>query len=353
MAGRRMNGEGSVYHRCSDDRWVGAVVVGYTPTGTVRRKTVSAKTKTEVLAKMKAVRRQIEDGLPPQDDRLTVGQLLDRWMADVLRHQVAPIAFENYRSVAESPHPADARTQAAQQADACRRGCPDVGQARCRLLGQHRSSHQGPSGPGAEPGRAVGTDRPQRRRRHPGTPGRPQRGANAYAEAGPPAARVLERPSPRGAVRHDARPRTPARRGTRAVVDRRVAGSGSARDQPIVEAGRGLTRAGRGEDGQEPAVAEHSQARDRVFEEPQISARLTSVWPWGRRGWIPARSSRHRLGRRSTLATSTVISWASAREQASGGGTPTNFAIRRPRSCWRRESRSRWSPIFSGTPQSG
>jgi len=60
-----------------DDRWVGAVVIGYTASGTVRRKTVSAKTKTEVLAKMKAVRRQIDDGLPPQDDRLTVGQLRD------------------------------------------------------------------------------------------------------------------------------------------------------------------------------------------------------------------------------------------------------------------------------------
>ncbi len=41
---------------------------------------------------MKSVRRQLDDGLPPQDDRLTVGQLLDRWMADVLRHQAAPIA---------------------------------------------------------------------------------------------------------------------------------------------------------------------------------------------------------------------------------------------------------------------
>jgi integrase len=35
-----MNGEGSVYHRASDDRWVGAVVIGYTAMGTVRRKTV-------------------------------------------------------------------------------------------------------------------------------------------------------------------------------------------------------------------------------------------------------------------------------------------------------------------------
>jgi len=61
-----MNGEGSVDHRTSDDRWVGAVVVGYTAKGTVRRKTVSAKTKTEVLTKIKAVRRQLDDGLRPR-----------------------------------------------------------------------------------------------------------------------------------------------------------------------------------------------------------------------------------------------------------------------------------------------
>ena len=95
MTGRRMNGEGSVYQRTSDGRWVGAVTVGYTATGTMRRKTVTAKTKAEVLTKMRAVRRNLEDGLPTPDDRLTVGQVLDRWMNDVLRHQVAPIAFEN------------------------------------------------------------------------------------------------------------------------------------------------------------------------------------------------------------------------------------------------------------------
>ena len=46
-----MNGEGSVYLRTSDNRWVGAVTIGYTASGTMRRKTVTAKTKTEVLAR--------------------------------------------------------------------------------------------------------------------------------------------------------------------------------------------------------------------------------------------------------------------------------------------------------------
>ena len=107
-----MNGEGSVYHRASDDRWVGAVVIGYTTTGTVRRKTVSAKTKTEVLAKMKAVRRQIDDGMPPQDDRLTVAQLLDRWMEDVLRHQIGTDRLRQLPERGGVAHPPDIGTQA-------------------------------------------------------------------------------------------------------------------------------------------------------------------------------------------------------------------------------------------------
>ena len=53
MAGRRGNGEGAVYQRASDGRWLGAVVVGYDPEGRPRRKTVSARTRSEAVAKLK------------------------------------------------------------------------------------------------------------------------------------------------------------------------------------------------------------------------------------------------------------------------------------------------------------
>jgi integrase len=100
MAGRRMNGEGSVYQRTSDGRWVGAIPLGYNDSGVLQRKTVSGRTKTEALAKFREVTRQLEDGLPAPDDRMTLSQLLDRWFDEVKRHQVAPGALENYMSIA-------------------------------------------------------------------------------------------------------------------------------------------------------------------------------------------------------------------------------------------------------------
>ena len=68
-AGRRMNGEGSVYHRASDDRWVGR------RGDRLRRQQEQCKSQDGVgqdedrspLRKMKSVRRQIDDGLAPAD----------------------------------------------------------------------------------------------------------------------------------------------------------------------------------------------------------------------------------------------------------------------------------------------
>jgi integrase len=101
MAGRRGNGEGSIYQRSSDGRWLGVIPLGYGSDGRLERKTVSARTRAEVVKKLKDLQRQVDDGLPPPDTRLTVSQLLERWHRDVLRHQVAPIAAENYKSVAD------------------------------------------------------------------------------------------------------------------------------------------------------------------------------------------------------------------------------------------------------------
>jgi len=80
MAGKRMNGEGSIYQRKSDGRWFGAVVVG---TGEPKRKTVSAKTKEGARQKLKRLMEEQErlraEGLPPIDNTATVSQVLDRW----------------------------------------------------------------------------------------------------------------------------------------------------------------------------------------------------------------------------------------------------------------------------------
>jgi len=101
MAGRRGNGEGSIYQRASDGRWLGVALLGYGPGGRPLRKTVTATTRGEVVKKLKSLQRQLDDGLPAPDTQLTIAQLLDRWYSDVLRHQVSLSAAANYKSIAD------------------------------------------------------------------------------------------------------------------------------------------------------------------------------------------------------------------------------------------------------------
>ena len=76
--------------------------MGSDPDGRLIRRSVSARTRTEVVDKLKAIGRQVDDGLQAPDTQMTVGQLLDRGYSDVLRHQVAPNAAENHRSIADN-----------------------------------------------------------------------------------------------------------------------------------------------------------------------------------------------------------------------------------------------------------
>ena len=73
VASWRGNGEGSIYQRSSDGRWLGVLTLGYSSNGRLIRKTVSAKTMSEVVRKLK--QRQCDDGIPLPDATLTVAQL--------------------------------------------------------------------------------------------------------------------------------------------------------------------------------------------------------------------------------------------------------------------------------------
>ena len=63
---RRGRGEGSIYPR-SDGRWVGAVSLG-----SGKRKSVYGKTAAEAREKMRKVQQQIESGMLPDTESLTV-----------------------------------------------------------------------------------------------------------------------------------------------------------------------------------------------------------------------------------------------------------------------------------------
>lgn len=95
MGGRRGAGEGSVYWVESRNCWAAALdVTGLD--GRRRRKVVKAKTKAQVLAKLREAQKRAEGGLAP-DDGLTTGAWLDFWLESVLPGSVAPASERSYR----------------------------------------------------------------------------------------------------------------------------------------------------------------------------------------------------------------------------------------------------------------
>ena len=93
------NGEGSLYQRASDGRWIGAVTIGYDARGRLRRKTVSGKTRVEAARKKRQLQHDLDSGLPPTDDRITITDYLERWLIEVIPHRVDPATVANYASL--------------------------------------------------------------------------------------------------------------------------------------------------------------------------------------------------------------------------------------------------------------
>ncbi len=79
MSNRRGRGEGSIYRRGRDGRWVGEVTLPESG----RRKTVTGATRQEVQRKLAALRREIEHGLTPGDARQTVEHYLASWLESI------------------------------------------------------------------------------------------------------------------------------------------------------------------------------------------------------------------------------------------------------------------------------
>ena len=83
MSGRRRShGEGSVFRRASDGRWVGRVDVGHVE-GKRKRATVYGATEREVLGKLREVVRAKERGRDFTARRRTVGEWLTEWLEEV------------------------------------------------------------------------------------------------------------------------------------------------------------------------------------------------------------------------------------------------------------------------------
>lgn len=100
----RGKGEGSVHQR-ADGMWIGAVEMGYTPTGRKRRY-VSAKTKSAVLVKMGELRKEVEQGVTATST--TVEAWMQYWLDTIcVQRGLKPTTLQGYRSYVDTwivPH---------------------------------------------------------------------------------------------------------------------------------------------------------------------------------------------------------------------------------------------------------
>jgi integrase len=91
---RRGHGEGAIYQRKGDGRWVGALIL---PNG--KRKSLYAKTRADVTAKLRAAMKGLDDGISLDTDRQTVASYLDKWLAAGVKPSVRVKTYEGYESI--------------------------------------------------------------------------------------------------------------------------------------------------------------------------------------------------------------------------------------------------------------
>ena len=93
MAKKRGNNEGSIYRR-KNGAWAAQYTV-WTAEGRKRR-SVSGKTRAEVSRKLTEAMADRDGGLLHDAGKLTVGEYLDRWLADSVKGRVRETTYANY-----------------------------------------------------------------------------------------------------------------------------------------------------------------------------------------------------------------------------------------------------------------
>jgi len=92
--GKRANGEGSVYRRKSDGRWVGSLSL---PDGT--RKVVYGKKQSEVIAKIDEALHDLRRGTLTTGPNVTVQEYMEQWLEEIHKPTVKLSTHKNYREL--------------------------------------------------------------------------------------------------------------------------------------------------------------------------------------------------------------------------------------------------------------
>lgn len=98
MAKRRPAGDGLVRKR-SDGRWEGRIVVGHKADGSPIFRSVFAKTQGELLKKLHSRMEEYRDVELTEESGMTLGQWLDKWLADYMTLTVRESTLSSYKSI--------------------------------------------------------------------------------------------------------------------------------------------------------------------------------------------------------------------------------------------------------------
>ena len=99
-ARRRGYGEDSIYFDAANNRWTGAVSLGFGPDGKRRiRRKVTGRTRTEVKGKLKDLRRELDSGIRSSPS-YTMALCIEDWLSQGLTNK-SPSTAANYRHLAD------------------------------------------------------------------------------------------------------------------------------------------------------------------------------------------------------------------------------------------------------------
>ena len=101
MGKRRPSGDGMVRKR-DDGRWEGRIVVGHKANGDPIFRHVYAKTQKTLTEKLHQSIECYQDVELTEDSRMTLGQWLDRWLAEYKDGTIRPGTLESYRNYIEN-----------------------------------------------------------------------------------------------------------------------------------------------------------------------------------------------------------------------------------------------------------
>jgi integrase len=94
---RRGNGEGSIY-QMADGRWRAAVSLGWKE-GKLRRKVITARTRSEVAEQLKKALRDQQRGLNLDPDKETAGEFLLTWLENTAKPSIRPKTYRSYEQM--------------------------------------------------------------------------------------------------------------------------------------------------------------------------------------------------------------------------------------------------------------